>query len=141
MMSGPQGCCPQPTVSRADEIKIKLDDEVARGLTPDTYRRLKALACRYWAIPPYELDDAVMNDRIPLTDIMDLVTLLAHDPSINTWLARYLVPEVVERKAADQRSQMHLSQMKLWLSKVQRTPENEEKWLVAQHVLGQVGND
>lgn len=74
------------------------------------YDRMRAVACRYWGIPPWELDSRIEQGGVSFAEVMNLIHLLGHDPLTGPWLFAYLAPATVERikekkKAADNKVQ------------------------------------
>lgn len=61
------------------------------------YRRLRAVACKAWGMPPSEFDRQAAVRDILLCDIVDLMHVLMCDPTAGMGVLQYLAPGSVRR--------------------------------------------
>ena len=91
------------------------------------YDRLRAIACRYWAVPPPVLDGMIERREIAVRDVTELVKMLAHDPLVGFWIGSYLVPEVEQRRVEMQRRQNNINGFGLMLNTFTPQARNPEE--------------
>lgn len=91
------------------------------------YRKLRAVACRYWAISPDELDQKCQAGLIKMPDVYDLVALLAADVKESIWIIPYLFPGQVKQAREEKRSQAQAQKATGILSLIKPQSEDEAK--------------
>src|SRR6478735_5877666 len=93
------------------------------------YRRMKALACRYWQVAPWEMDQRIKDGQVSFQDIMDLISLLAKDMTVGPWLFNYLSPEIIERIEKEKKQFSQRAQFGKLLQFIKPKNEKEQRFL------------
>lgn len=94
-------------------------------------RRIRALACRYWALSPDEYDRRAAERLITLPDVADLLWMLVHDPLTAVWIMQYLSPKAVAAAKVRDREARDHNQAMTFLRMVQPKSDEDRAYLEA----------